>query len=558
MSYLGELFQFRDKTVSHHPQLTIPIDLYFRAVSLYPYEGKYFMLLSTCSKMKDDLFGAIYWGTRAFACLNSYPMKEHILKFLEEARLAYLTMMEREWAEIKNVELFKFFVLSFIRYLNIVMTKIGFEELYSVTNNMFEYLEKYIHYLIIDKSPKTGSEASLLQQVIMLLVFSLYNTIQEYNPAEDPADKYLTPSEKKFTELSGSDLTKECIKYSYAIVFHIMELVSQTFEDSFISIILPFLYYSVEHRSVFDYMVSNYKLLKDKMTALNIKSSEVLAKQLQEQQLTKEGIQRLLDENIFPSDKLILGYIPIQLYFHKRKTWEKKAMPEGMEQNVAKVLHLNNLLTSLGCVKEESKEDKKDLFNLDHITTDNLDEDSKRHMNVMGGWSMGSETKDKHLIILDGQNIAIRYGDTRFSSLGLKIAIDYWVEKGHTVHVLLPDYFFNKEEVIKKRELAKSMGESFKFIPDDVDLLIDLKSKGFLFGVPNWNYDDSFIIDYAKKKQAYIVTNDRYNDHIEKYSKGDQTRKKKLKDWVRNNCISFTFVGKEFIPNPDFLNEKFR
>lgn len=83
------------------------------------------------------------------------------------------------------------------------------------------------------------------------------------------------------------------------------------------------------------------------------------------------------------------------------------------------------------------------------------------------------------------------------------------------------------------------MGESFKFIPDDVDLLIDLKSKGFLFGVPNWNYDDSFIIDYAKKKQAYIVTNDRYNDHIEKYSKGDQTRKKKLKDWVRNNCIRY-------------------
>lgn len=78
-----------------------------------------------------------------------------------------------------------------------------------------------------------------------------------------------------------------------------------------------------------------------------------------------------------------------------------------------------------------------------------------------------------------------------------------------------------------------------KHIPDDVDLLCDLKAKGFAFGVPNWNYDDSFIIDYAKRKNAYIVTNDRYNDHIENYSKNDPQLKKKLKDWMRNNCIRY-------------------
>jgi hypothetical protein len=261
--------------------------------------------------MKEDLFGAIYWGTRAFGCLNSYPMKEQLLKFLEESRLAYLTMMEREWADIKNAELFKFFVLSFLRYLNIVLTKIGFEELYSVTNNMFEYLEKYIHYLTSEKSAKTGGEASLLQQVVMLLVFSLYNTIQEYNPNEDPQDKYLTPSEKKFTELSSSDLTKECIKYSYAIVFHILELISSSFDDNYISIILPFLYYCTEHRSVFDYMSSNYKLLKDKMTSLNSKSSEILSKHLQEQQLDPTQLESLLESSLLTSDKLLLGFVPI-------------------------------------------------------------------------------------------------------------------------------------------------------------------------------------------------------------------------------------------------------
>lgn len=64
------------------------------------------------------------------------------------------------------------------------------------------------------------------------------------------------------------------------------------------------------------------------------------------------------------------------------------------------------------------------------------------------------ENKEKTLIVLDGQNVAIRHGDTRFSSAGLKLAIDYWVEKGHQVHVMLPDYYFKKEEVAMKRQLA--------------------------------------------------------------------------------------------------------
>ena len=53
-----------------------------------------------CSKLKEDLFGAIYWGVRAYTSLHFYPMKEQILKFLEEARLAYLTMLERDWLEV--------------------------------------------------------------------------------------------------------------------------------------------------------------------------------------------------------------------------------------------------------------------------------------------------------------------------------------------------------------------------------------------------------------------------------------------------------------------------
>ena len=54
-----------------------------------------------CLKIKDDIFASIYWGIRAYYGINSYPMKDQILKFLEEARLAYLTMLEREWLEVR-------------------------------------------------------------------------------------------------------------------------------------------------------------------------------------------------------------------------------------------------------------------------------------------------------------------------------------------------------------------------------------------------------------------------------------------------------------------------
>ena len=87
----------------------------------------------------------------------------------------------------------------------------------------------------------------------------------------------------------------------------------------------------------------------------------------------------------------------------------------------------------------------------------------------------------------------------------------------------------------------ENKGDSLKNIPDNVDLLVDLKAKGIAFGIPNWNYDDSYIIEYAKNKGAFIVTNDRYNDHIQNYSKNDVNKKKILKDWIRNHCIRYRY-----------------
>lgn len=48
----------------------------------------------------------------------------------------------------------------------------------------------------------------------------------------------------------------------------------------------------------------------------------------------------------------------------------------------------------------------------------------------------------------------------------------------------------------------------------------------------------------------YVVTNDLYRDHV----KGIDGRKKAeaARRWIKSNSISYTFVGDEFFPNPDF------
>lgn len=53
-------------------------------------------------------------------------------------------------------------------------------------------------------------------------------------------------------------------------------------------------------------------------------------------------------------------------------------------------------------------------------------------------------------------------------------------------------------------------------MPDNVSLLNKLADKGYIIKTPPQDYDDSYCIQYAKKFNAYIVTNDKFRDFIQK------------------------------------------
>ena len=46
----------------------------------------------------------------------------------------------------------------------------------------------------------------------------------------------------------------------------------------------------------------------------------------------------------------------------------------------------------------------------------------------------------KSLIVIDGMNVALRKNQKSFSSFALKQAADFFIDRGHAVHIFLPDY----------------------------------------------------------------------------------------------------------------------
>jgi hypothetical protein len=55
---------------------------------------------------------------------------------------------------------------------------------------------------------------------------------------------------------------------------------------------------------------------------------------------------------------------------------------------------------------------------------------------------------------------------------------------------------------------------------------------------------------YARTHNGYVVSNDLFRDHVAKIS--DPRDKRETRQWLKDHCISYTFVGDEFLPNPDF------
>eukprot|EP00958_Prasinococcus_capsulatus_P029389 scaffold7405_cov376-Prasinococcus_capsulatus_cf.AAC.1 len=167
--------------------------------------------------------------------------------------------------------------------------------------------------------------------------------------------------------------------------------------------------------------------------------------------------------------------------------------------------------------------------------------------------SDGGVATGEKLVVLDAMNVGLRHGLNKvLSCKGIQLCLDYWQGKGYRAIGFVPDYVVDYEQVGKRRRAQNLQIQNAKTkVPDDVALLNKLVEEGRLISTPSQDYDDSYCIQYARLKGGFIVTNDRYWDHIDKQAPGKQ--RKETLEWIRRHCISYTWAGDEFLPNPDFV-----
>ncbi|XP_014243277.1 endoribonuclease rege-1-like [Cimex lectularius] len=127
-------------------------------------------------------------------------------------------------------------------------------------------------------------------------------------------------------------------------------------------------------------------------------------------------------------------------------------------------------------------------------------------------------------IVIDGSNVAFGHGRDQFSSLGLKICVDYFKQRGHMVKAFIPQF--------RRRHSSTR----------DSHLLDEMEKEGVLVYTPSRSvhgrmvvsYDDRFIVEYAHKLNGIIVTRDNFRDVLQENPEWEST--------IANRLLMFTWV----------------
>ncbi|MBO57480.1 MAG: hypothetical protein CMA77_00570 [Euryarchaeota archaeon] len=147
------------------------------------------------------------------------------------------------------------------------------------------------------------------------------------------------------------------------------------------------------------------------------------------------------------------------------------------------------------------------------------------------------EDETRVLIVIDGPNVGMSHSANKWpaSAKGIAASVLHYANLGYDVHAFVPRHFLNDN--------AGKRGV------DNPSIIRKLRDDGLVASVPSQDHDDDYWLQFAWQKDAYVVTNDRMKDHVEKYPGDDEEAFFK---WRDKRVISYTFVGDDFFANPTF------
>ncbi|XP_048120941.1 uncharacterized protein LOC125308455 isoform X2 [Alosa alosa] len=185
-----------------------------------------------------------------------------------------------------------------------------------------------------------------------------------------------------------------------------------------------------------------------------------------------------------------------------------------------------------------------------------LTETWKKYCGILKGplESFSVKQRQDPIFIIDGSNVAMTHGLHRFySGRGIYQVVMHFLREGYRVNAYVPIWRkYSKNTVygilfLSSVDIFRSVYMYFyifivkmKFYFTEHKLLQLLYQHGFVTYTPSMAYDDRFILEEAKNKRGYIVSNDKFRDAPQEYINTIQ------------RCIRFRFQGNHFkvLPNP--------
>ena len=444
-----------------------------------------------------DLFGAAYWFTRSLSLPSPADTKDKLISVYEELRLKWekhSTMTKVSNQPVWHVS----FCLSFLRIQGIFLTGVNTENLQFLFKACSEFMDAFL---------ARNENSSLLVSMVVIWIFNVHISQKGLEEMvglinHDPSIfNSLTSQASTVVELMASFMMKLMKNFKFA-------------ESPWLSPLLVFLYW-----------LESFKSIRKHFLAVCGFRNELIRIEA----LMPEGIKANC-HLLLPEDLSIIGFLPLHYFYIGHKDFFNTQAQAGEEMPIR--------MKSVKDLAEEVLEDCED-------------EEKVSSEDEFFGLSAGNEAFDfpgltfeehtKQLVVIDGPNVAVRHGNGSFSCKGLRIAVSFFLMKGFDVKVVVPEQYLIED----RAEELKFKGVKAHKIPIGLQILKDLDEQGFLIKTPPMDYDDSYSLQYAKNKNGFVISNDRFWDHISKHPE--------TKDWIRDNTCSFTFAGDDFIPNPEFI-----
>ena len=550
-------------------------------------------LASIYKEFLEDHMNSIYWYIRVITYI--FQKNENINKNKELLEKEFETIRRLEnkkkyiiQENVDDITYLKFdleyFPILFSDIIGILFKRIDVDKLENHNDNLEILLTRILkNYSSIPDAYKLNYEIYTdLSKMLLLSIFGFHYTLDNFNindnnennnnmlssPYSNQSDKIelnpnynyllnfrlyshnITSKMKDNIKLNLKESLKLITRFSKCIIMNMNETNYNLVEKY---LIILFYWLSINF-DMFNLIIDNEE--KSYLKYLNHylrTHNEIKQFLLPQSKVTLDLLIDKINNYILPIETDIICFSPIYRFFELNQKSSGIYRTQEQHQPINKLL-LIHFLDLFGLYQQNDINihnkfhinNKTSQINITNVSDTNgiqKNVDMIKIQLTKNESLINMEKKEKPLIVLDASNIAMRHGEQKsiYSTKGIEIAIEYFTKNGHKVISFLPDYLFKEKDPNKHGKK--------RVLPDNLPYLYGLVSKGLVVKSPPQDYDDSYCIQYAKSKNAFVVSNDMFRDYIDNIK--DKVERETEKNWRDVYCISFTFNGDEFLPNPD-------